>query len=154
MIQLNCSNCLKCRAASVRPVCLPKAKRDKTYIRPGTKAWVIGWGKIQNKRKTSGTLRKGKTKLVSHGKCKDFFEQISNPAVVTEDQVCAKDDVGPCEGDSGGPLMARNPEFDNRYILVGLVSWGQGCGRKGSYGVYTDVEHHLDWIYDSCCRWN
>ena len=151
MIQLKTNECLQCRSASVRPVCLPKKKRDKNYISVGAQAWVTGWGEIETGRGITGTLRKAKTKLVGHSKCKSYFGRSKNPAIIKEDQICAKDDVGPCQGDSGGPLMVQNDEFENRYILVGLVSWGRGCGTKGSYGVYADIEHHLDWIYDN---WN
>ena len=154
MIQPKTKKCLKCRAASVRPVCLPKTKRDKNYIKPGTKAWVTGWGDTRFQQGITTTLRKAKTKLAGHGTCKDFYDQNANPFPISEDQICAEDDVGPCAGDSGGPLMVKNVLYDKRFILVGLVSWGQGCGVSGSYGVYADVLHHLDWIYDSCSRWN
>lgn len=154
LIQLKSSNCMKCRAASVRPVCLPQPTRDAKYIKAGKKAWVVGWGEIEATKGTSSCLRKGKTELVEFGSCKASWAQGSNPVTVTRDQMCAKDDVGPCGGDSGGPLLVKNHDFEHRYVLAGLVSWGRGCGVDDAYGVYTDVQHHLDWIYETCSDWN
>ena len=41
-----------------------------------------------------------------------------------------------CQGESGGPLICIN---NNEPILYGILSWGEGCGTKGSPGVYTRV---------------
>jgi secreted trypsin-like serine protease len=53
-----------------------------------------------------------------------------------------------CYGDSGGPLMilGRDPK---RYIQVGIVSWGDRCGRAGTPNVYTRVASFADWINQS-----
>ncbi|MBS4096388.1 MAG: serine protease [Sulfuricella sp.] len=48
-----------------------------------------------------------------------------------------------CLGDSGGPLMARNPQSSD-WNQVGIVSWGETCATN--YGIYTKVGNYLDWI--------
>ena len=50
-----------------------------------------------------------------------------------------------CRGDSGGPLMLQD-DVTNRYFTYGVVSWGDGCGREGNFGVYVRIENFVDWI--------
>ena len=62
------------------------------------------------------------------------------PREIYESMICAgsagKDS---CQGDSGGPLTQAG-------LLVGVVSWGEGCADEGYPGVYTEVSYFLDWI--------
>ena len=44
-----------------------------------------------------------------------------------------------CLGDSGGPLVIGSQ-------LVGIVSWGIGCGRPNFPGVYTSTGNLRTWI--------
>ena len=50
-----------------------------------------------------------------------------------------------CQGDSGGPLIGNS---NGNPVLVGVVSWGKGCGEKQYPGVYTRVTPILDWIQE------
>ncbi|XP_062419046.1 ovochymase-2 [Pungitius pungitius] len=63
-----------------------------------------------------------------------------------------------CQGDSGGPLVCPAGSGDNHWEVLGVTSWGKGCGRswgnnssrppsrRGSPGVFTDVRLLLPWI--------
>ena len=65
-------------------------------------------------------------------------------AFETEDMICAalpgKD---ACAGDSGGPLVSGKGASG---LLVGVVSWGTGCGLRAYPGVYSLTVHNRCWI--------
>ena len=72
---------------------------------------------------------------------------------LTGNMVCAGETSGErdaCNGDSGGPLFARDGDAVTQ---IGIVSWGEGpmdegaaCGHANAYGVYTRVGNYKDWI--------
>lgn len=51
-----------------------------------------------------------------------------------------------CLGDSGGPLF----QFDanDRVVVIGVVSAGEGCGEKGFPGVYAQTSTAVQWMRD------
>ena len=53
--------------------------------------------------------------------------------------------IDTCQGDSGGAMVC---EVRGRQAVMGLTSWGYGCGRPNRPGVYTRVSDYLDWIND------
>lgn len=52
------------------------------------------------------------------------------------------------QGDGGGPLFCPSKEDPNRYIQVGIVSWGIGCGGDQIPAVYSSVSFFRKWIED------
>ncbi|KAK8777776.1 hypothetical protein V5799_020882, partial [Amblyomma americanum] len=104
---------------------------------------VTGWGQLTE----SGTtlpryLQEIRLPIVDSDTCRN-----STAYSVTKNMFCAgysQDIVGDaCQGDSGGPFVVQQK---NRWYLVGIVSWGVGCGRRGNYGYYTKVTNYHDWI--------
>ena len=51
-----------------------------------------------------------------------------------------------CDGDSGGPLFMEPPGPQTEAVLVGITSWGYGCGLHGYPGVYTEVAVFRSWV--------
>lgn len=63
-------------------------------------------------------------------------------------QLCAgnSNGVDACRGDSGGPLVLNR---NGQRQLVGLVSWGMGCGLARTAKVFTDVGYYRHWIEEA-----
>lgn len=49
------------------------------------------------------------------------------------------------QGDSGGPLVCYHPGRD-KYYLVGIASFGVGCGRPRYPGIYVRLSQYRKWI--------
>ena len=106
-------------------------------IKPGTMAWVTGWGTtVEGLSITPFLLRKIRIPILSLNQCENYIGPIS------EGEICAGYEEGgrdSCQGDSGGSLVIGK-------LLVGIVAWGLGCARPQSPGVYTNVAYYRDWI--------
>lgn len=102
---------------------------------------TAGWGRTSEGGSSSDALLKVEVPFVSANKC-----SASYPNQITDRMICAGFDEGgkdSCQGDSGGPLVKGN---GSSRVLVGVVSWGEGCARPGKYGVYSKVSSVIDWI--------
>ncbi|KAG7314428.1 hypothetical protein KOW79_021731 [Hemibagrus wyckioides] len=126
--------------ASIHPVCLPPYQLS---VMEGDDLVVTGWGVLQENGQLPDVLQKATIPLIHRSVCSNASIYGS---AITPRMLCAgflKGGVDSCQGDSGGPLVF----LSSRWHLVGIVSWGQGCARKGLPGVYTDVGQLLNWIY-------
>ena len=132
--------------AKALPVCLPDQARDGPYIRLYRQGLVTGWGRVNSTVGRSTCLRKGHVRLASSHVCSLRHSRYS----ITNSMMCATGYNGACEGNSGGPLVVKNRQYGDRYVLAGIVSWGIGCGEANQLGVYTSVLTHADWVKTAC----
>lgn len=103
---------------------------------------VVGWGTTsEGSQSQESRLRKVQVPFVSDSKCSQLYRN-EGYNFVPSDMLCAGDTSrggkDSCQGDSGGPLLRRH---ENRWVQVGIVSWGVGCGRRDYPGVYTQISH-------------
>lgn len=122
---------------------IPLAKKNQK-IEIGQDLEVTGWGAIGEGDDISEHLLKADVPFVSNKTCN--AKEIYN-GIISSGMMCAghkSGGVDACQGDSGGPLVLKDDSGDA--ILVGVVSWGEGCARKLKYGVYTSVSVYRDWI--------
>jgi len=111
------------------PVCLPV--RGETFV--GRRAWVYGWGTTSFGGSVSNKLLEVQVPVVSNDLCSAVMQNT-----ITKRMLCAGGELNKdgCQGDSGGPLTV---EKDGKHYLIGDVSFGNGCGQQGQYGVYGNV---------------
>ena len=54
-------------------------------------------------------------------------------------------------GDSGGPLILKGNSSDED-ILLGIVSWGEGCADPRYPDVYSRISYFASWIIEQVCE--
>ena len=105
---------------------------------PGRNAFASGWGATSETGGFPDTLRAVEIEIIGDDTCGS--PAVYGSAFFPETMVCAGDMAGgrdACQGDSGGPLVV--PLNGNGMRLVGDTSFGAGCGRENSPGVYGRV---------------
>ncbi|XP_046979073.1 trypsin-7-like [Vanessa cardui] len=120
---------------NTKAVPLPRAG---TTINNGTNILVTGWGDTTENGQVSENLMGVQVPTVSNEECRRSYSTL------TARQFCAGVPEGgkdSCQGDSGGPAV----ETDSGTQL-GIVSFGSGCARPGTPGVYTNVAKVRRWI--------
>lgn len=88
---------------------------------------------------SSPVLLAAKVKIVNQYKCLQAYLRITT---ISPEMICATGSEPPrdaCQGDSGGPLVTNN-------VLIGIVSWGEGCADQKYPGVYTRLSQYSEWI--------
>uniref|UniRef100_A0A8B9PTS5 Vitamin K-dependent protein C n=1 Tax=Apteryx owenii TaxID=8824 RepID=A0A8B9PTS5_APTOW len=128
----------------VLPICLPTRYLAERELTTNGKQMVItGWGSTSDvaKKNYSTVLSYIEIPMVARNECAQAMK-----FAISDNMLCAGslgDKKDSCSGDSGGPMITK---FKDTWFLVGLVSWGEGCGKTEKFGVYTKVSQYLDWI--------
>jgi len=104
----------------------------------GLTATVTGWGTLRSGGSSPDTLKGVNVPLVDLTTAQRVYGSL------TADQLAAGGDGrDSCQGDSGGPLTVNSARGR---LIVGVVSWGAGCGDPGVPGMYARVPFFADWI--------
>ncbi|XP_055306138.1 chymotrypsin-2-like [Sitodiplosis mosellana] len=101
---------------------------------PGTKLLTTGWGKLSDSSISPQNLQQLTVKTISLEECEKSWPGIDASVLCTSNPF----GQGIYMGDSGGPLVEGN-------TLVGLVSFGEPCGRGYPDG-FTRISYLYDWI--------
>ena len=99
----------------------------------------------------SNLLKQVTLPFVPHDRCENLLRntpELPDDFGLDESFVCAggHDRNDTCEGDGGGPLVCPFKQDPQRYVQIGIVAWGLGCGRLNVPGVYASVRHGLCFI--------
>lgn len=126
--------------SDAKPISLPKTREESKYKR----VTVSGFGLTrENGFFPSQDLRAATILIQNDNKCKKIYKRSYDK----NSMICAGVDNGKndtCQGDSGGPVSVK--VANGQHILLGITSFGNGCGRRGTPGVYTKVSTYLNWI--------
>uniref|UniRef100_A0A182TN45 Peptidase S1 domain-containing protein n=1 Tax=Anopheles melas TaxID=34690 RepID=A0A182TN45_9DIPT len=145
----------------ISPLCLPTDQYAPYALNlTGQLGIIAGWGSTSNRSNTpSPTLQWLRLPIVDTAGCANAYARYSvnsrNPIIVSGNQMCAQgqENRDACQGDSGGPLMNEAISTRDRFVLLGLVSFGpRTCGVSNFPGVYTRISAYIDWILANVMR--
>nr|CAH7727395.1 unnamed protein product [Callosobruchus chinensis] len=129
----------------ILPICLDDGN-DYT----GIKLIATGWGRLQATGSVSKELQKVDLDYFPNEICQQKYSKVSKQdlpyGIDWQTQICAGSETevkDSCQGDSGGPLQEKILGYN---YLVGITSFGIGCGTPGIPGVYTKVSYYIPWI--------
>ncbi|XP_028978875.2 tryptase-2 [Esox lucius] len=123
----------------VAPMDLPE---PKDVFNETSECWVTGWGNVEHGKPLFGNsnLQELKVPILNQTVCLDKYPKL------TSNMICAgflQGGKDTCQGDSGGPLVCLSGE---KFVQVGITSFGNGCGEEGKPGYYIRVASYLDFI--------
>ncbi|XP_055586951.1 CLIP domain-containing serine protease B9-like [Uranotaenia lowii] len=139
----------------ISPLCLPTDQYSSYGQNLTGKTGIIaGWGSTSNRSNIpSPNLQYLRLPIVDTTQCASSYARYSLnsrvPIIVSRNQMCVQgqENRDACQGDSGGPLMNEALSSRDRFVLLGLVSFGpRTCGVSNFPGVYTRISSYIGWI--------
>ncbi|XP_068586804.1 coagulation factor X [Cebidichthys violaceus] len=128
----------------ILPACIPESDFAEKVLMQQVDGTVSGFGRLGEGRQPSTILQRLTMPYVDRQTCIESTQlRISTRMFCAGYDTIAKD---ACQGDSGGPHVTS---YSHTYFITGIVSWGEGCARKGKYGVYTQVSKYIRWIREA-----
>ncbi|KAK2886672.1 enteropeptidase [Channa argus] len=125
----------------IQPVCLSEGQNVPT----GQKCFIAGWGYDAEGGFLPNVLQEAEVPLVDQVQCQEQLPEYT----ITSSMLCAgypEGGIDSCQGDSGGPLMCLD---NGHWTQIGVTSFGRGCGRPQSPGVYARVSAFSSWIAET-----
>ncbi|MGH0125494.1 UNVERIFIED_CONTAM: hypothetical protein FKN15_054591 [Acipenser sinensis] len=116
------------------PACLPNREFAEQVLMNQPFAQISGFGRVHERGRQSSKLQKLNVPYVDRHVCIE-----SSQFKITANMFCAgyeNEEMDACQGDSGGPHVTNHK---GTWFVTGIVSWGEGCAKKGKYGIYTQV---------------
>lgn len=135
-------------AENVNVVCLPPQDAVYDYSR----CYASGWGKdvFGKEGKYQVILKKIDLPVVPRDTCVNELRKtrLGKYFEFHKSFMCAGGEKGKdtCKGDGGSPLVCPIKGQTERYVQVGIVAWGIGCGDTNTPGVYANVAKFRNWI--------
>lgn len=123
------------------PICIPPIQ--ETW--EGSTGIVMGWGSKFFGGPYSKILLEVSVPIWAYQSCQDsYIHHIPQTVFCAGSKEGGRDT---CQGDSGGPLLVQLP--NQRWVIVGVVSWGLRCGEGKHPGIYTQVDKYISWIAEN-----
>ncbi|KAL4712478.1 hypothetical protein ACJJTC_007494 [Scirpophaga incertulas] len=114
----------------------------------GAEVTIVGWGHT-GFAPSSQILNEVRVRIVNREQCAQAYRPLG--MFVTYNMFCAgligQGGADACQGDSGGPVLFNGS-------LVGVTSWGEGCGLPFYPGVKVRVSQYIGWIVETATKHN
>lgn len=134
------------QSPNIATICLPPPNLRVV----GSMCTASGWGKHSFKQgQHSSILKKIEMPLVPRSQCLMALKstRLGSFFNLHRSFICAGGEKGKdtCTGDGGSPLVCPIEGQQGRFVQMGIVSWGIGCGDE-TPGVYVNVKLFTSWI--------